>query len=155
MMTELVRGLRRLRRPARGYGEGARNASILLVDPKYEHNLGAVVRAAAVLGASAVRWTGTRITFPMRRLPREERLAHYKERVDFSPFPPAVSPKEAIEGMNVEGALTPIAIELRENGSLPETSSIPTVRFTSLALRTGRWGEARWRPATASSASQA
>jgi tRNA(Leu) C34 or U34 (ribose-2'-O)-methylase TrmL len=56
-------------------------ATILLIDPKYGHNLGAAVRAAATLGAERVLWTGDRIdlTSPRGRvrLPREERLRQY------------------------------------------------------------------------------
>lgn len=56
---------------------------VLLVDPKYGHNLGSVVRAAATLGASRVTWTGNRADADLvsargrERLPREERLRQY------------------------------------------------------------------------------
>jgi tRNA(Leu) C34 or U34 (ribose-2'-O)-methylase TrmL len=58
-------------------------AEILLINPKYGHNLGAAVRAAATLGAEAVHWTGDRVdlTGPRGkdRLPREERLRGYDQ----------------------------------------------------------------------------
>lgn len=57
-------------------------ASVLLIDPKYDFNVGGVVRAAALFGASEVRWSGTRVPTgkPGHRgiwLPREERAPRY------------------------------------------------------------------------------
>lgn len=49
---------------------------IALVNPKYESNLAAVVRAAACLDAQRVWYSGSRIKFG-ERIPREIRL--YKE----------------------------------------------------------------------------
>jgi tRNA C32,U32 (ribose-2'-O)-methylase TrmJ len=56
---------------------------VLLIDPKYPHNVGNALRACAVLGASELLWTGSRVRHPDRwgpgeRLPREERLRDYR-----------------------------------------------------------------------------
>jgi tRNA(Leu) C34 or U34 (ribose-2'-O)-methylase TrmL len=53
--------------------------AVLLLDPKFAHNVGAALRAAACFGASHMWWTGDRVPSPARwptgaRLPREERM---------------------------------------------------------------------------------
>ncbi|HEY7731768.1 MAG TPA: TrmH family RNA methyltransferase [Gaiellaceae bacterium] len=57
--------------------------AILLLDPKYPHNVGGALRAAACFGGSTLAWTGERVADPERwppgaRLPREERLRAYR-----------------------------------------------------------------------------
>lgn len=53
--------------------------AVLLLEPKFPHNVGGALRAAACFGASHLWWTGDRVPPPTRwpagaRLPREERL---------------------------------------------------------------------------------
>lgn len=54
-------------------------AGVLLLEPKFAHNVGGSLRAAACFGADVLRWTGRRVP-PIEewpegsRLPREERL---------------------------------------------------------------------------------
>ena len=68
--------------------------AVLVENPKYEHNLGSIVRACACFGISSLYWTGDRIdlasTGRKTRLPREERLAGYRsvtwERIRTSDF---------------------------------------------------------------------
>lgn len=63
------------------------SAHVLLINPKYPHNVGGVVRAASCFDAETVRWTGTRVSATPTdsyRLPREERMRDYRE-VDFKP----------------------------------------------------------------------
>lgn len=37
------------------------SAAVLLLDPKYPHNIGNAVRACAVFGVPQLRWIGTRV----------------------------------------------------------------------------------------------
>lgn len=57
-------------------------ANVILIDPKYPHNIGAAVRAASCFGIDRVIWTGTRSKKEIeiaKRVPREERMRGYKE----------------------------------------------------------------------------
>jgi len=52
--------------------------AVVLVDPKYSHNVGAAIRALSCFGVSTLFWTGTRVTGDeYERLPREERMKGY------------------------------------------------------------------------------
>lgn len=60
------------------------SAAVLLIDPKYPHNVGAAIRACSIFGADKLRWTGDRVPDPrteegthVGRLPREERMKLY------------------------------------------------------------------------------
>lgn len=58
------------------------DARIVLIDPKYPHNIGAAIRAASCFGASQVIWSGERSKKEIeaaKRIPREERMKGYKE----------------------------------------------------------------------------
>jgi tRNA G18 (ribose-2'-O)-methylase SpoU len=96
-----------------------------LIDAKYPHNVGGVLRAAAILGAEIVRWTGDRAP-PVRAhggpkrtaLPCEERLKDY-QRVDFA-WTPEASP-EVVDAIAQGRDLTPVALEVRKNAeALPD-----------------------------------
>ena len=55
--------------------------SIALINPKYPHNVGAVIRAASCFDIEQVWFTGTRISEELKgktRIPREERMKGYK-----------------------------------------------------------------------------
>jgi tRNA(Leu) C34 or U34 (ribose-2'-O)-methylase TrmL len=83
--------------------------AIILINPKFPHNVGAAVRAASCFGASQVWFTGTRVPIePGKgyRLPREERMKGYKK-VDLInyDYPFDKMPK----------GFTPVAIEVRPN----------------------------------------
>ena len=61
------------------------SASILLIDPKYPHNVGGAYRAAACFGAGALYVVGDRVSLAPHagyRLPREERLRSYRDEVE-------------------------------------------------------------------------
>lgn len=54
--------------------------SILLINPKYGHNVGAAIRAASCYGLEQVWYTGSRINKELeerKRFPREERMRGY------------------------------------------------------------------------------
>ena len=59
-----------------------RAPAIALIDPKYPHNVGMVVRLASCYGLRQVWFTGDRVSLnPARgeRLPREERMKGYRD----------------------------------------------------------------------------
>jgi tRNA(Leu) C34 or U34 (ribose-2'-O)-methylase TrmL len=115
--------------------------AILLVNPKYPHNVGAAVRAASCFGAQTVIFTGARLDWLINqsgkvRLPREERMKGYREVVmlnDDYPF------------NRFAGAVSPVAVEVRDNSERlpdfvhpahavyvfgPEDGSIPQITLT-------------------------
>ena len=57
-----------------------RTPAVVLIDPKYAHNVGMVVRLASCYGLSQVWFTGERVSLDVsfrKRLPREERMKGY------------------------------------------------------------------------------
>jgi tRNA(Leu) C34 or U34 (ribose-2'-O)-methylase TrmL len=57
--------------------------AVLLIDPRFPHNVGSALRACALLGAADLHWTGDRVPDPKQwpegaRLPREERMKCYR-----------------------------------------------------------------------------
>lgn len=93
------------------------STAVLLVDPKYPHNVGGVVRACSIFGVPELRWTGDRVhdnrSMARRagtgiskrgwRLPREERMRRYD--LDWGIDDGALD-------KFIERNLTPICIEL-------------------------------------------
>lgn len=56
-----------------------RAPGVLLINPKFPHNLGATIRACSCFGLDSLVWTGSRIQVSQyERLPREERMKGYK-----------------------------------------------------------------------------
>ena len=52
---------------------------IVLIDPKFSHNVGATIRACSCFGVESLVWTGSRIDVSKYgRLPREERMKGYR-----------------------------------------------------------------------------
>jgi tRNA(Leu) C34 or U34 (ribose-2'-O)-methylase TrmL len=83
--------------------------AVALIDPKYPHNVGMVVRLASCYGLRQVWFTGDRVTLdPARgeRLPREERMKGYRD-------------VEMIHYENVfdqfPAGTVPVAVEVRAN----------------------------------------
>jgi tRNA(Leu) C34 or U34 (ribose-2'-O)-methylase TrmL len=90
-----------------------RNAAVLLVDPKYPHNVGNAVRACAVFGVPQLRWTGRRVDEQLEyRLPREERLREYRERVTFQRVGTHLA-KRPVDHF-VRWGLTPVCCEVAD-----------------------------------------
>jgi hypothetical protein len=59
-----------------------RPPAIVLIDPKYAHNVGVVVRLASCYGLKQVWFTGERVSLDIsfrKRLPREERMKGYAD----------------------------------------------------------------------------
>jgi tRNA(Leu) C34 or U34 (ribose-2'-O)-methylase TrmL len=66
------------KRPAEGAAFG-RAPAVVLMDPKYPHNVGAALRACACYGLSQLWFSGARVRIDdaRERLPREERMRGY------------------------------------------------------------------------------
>lgn len=90
------------------------SSAILLVNPKYPHNVGTAIRAASCYGIPDLRFTGNRIENELAvldRIPREERMKGYKD----------VTWRRSLRPFDEFAHLTPVAIEVRENSEmLPE-----------------------------------
>lgn len=89
---------------------------IVLINPRYPHNVGGILRGASCYGADFLYWTGRRVTLEVgqgERLPREERMRGYRD-VEFMPVPEA--------GLfNRWEGLTPVAVEVNAQAEqLPE-----------------------------------
>jgi tRNA(Leu) C34 or U34 (ribose-2'-O)-methylase TrmL len=89
--------------------------AVVLIDPKFPHNVGNALRACAVFGASRLVWTGSRVAHPDRwtgsaRLPREERMKAYRN-VELGLGDE--DPEHAISTLSGWG-YTPVAIEVRD-----------------------------------------
>lgn len=87
-------------------------SAVALINPKYAHNVGGVLRACACFQASHLAWTPERVTHPKgwprkTRLPREERMKAYWGVSMFTP------PREQI--ISAFDGYTPVAVEVREN----------------------------------------
>ena len=97
-------------------------AAILLIDPKYPHNVGQSVRACAAYGVENLYFTGDRLNKAMRelkRLPREERLRGYRS----VKLEPIERPFDALP------ELTPVAVEIR-----PNSEALPVFQHPENAL---------------------
>ena len=84
--------------------------SVILHNPKYPHNVGAIVRACSNFGAKAILFTGSRILLEGNkqkgyRLPREERMKDYQDIILLNDDYPFNRFKDVI----------PVAVEKREN----------------------------------------
>lgn len=57
---------------------------VVLINPKYSHNVAAAIRACSCFGIKTLFWTGTRVhPSEYERLPREERMKGYRDVVWF------------------------------------------------------------------------
>lgn len=105
--------------------------SVVLINPKYTHNLAAAIRACSCFGVEDLIYTGTRLVInDKERLPREERMKGYKAvnwRHNARPFTPLTG--------------TPVCVEIRKDSEPlntfihpedaiyvfgPEDGSVPT-----------------------------
>lgn len=109
--------------------------SIVLINPKYPHNVGAVVRACSCFGITQIRLTGDRVVEEVRaaaRIPREERMRDYQEvsmvmdERPLSRLPEGATPVaiELVPGaenlMEFEHPPNPVYVFGPEDGSIPQ-----------------------------------
>jgi tRNA(Leu) C34 or U34 (ribose-2'-O)-methylase TrmL len=89
-------------------GDG-RAPAIVLIDPKFPHNVGAAVRAASCYGVGQVWFSGDRVQLVGERryrLPREERMRGYQD----------VELRHTDQPFDAFGRdAVPVAVELRRN----------------------------------------
>jgi tRNA(Leu) C34 or U34 (ribose-2'-O)-methylase TrmL len=109
---------------------------LILVNPKYLHNIAAAIRAASCFDVTRLVWTGTRVDLSLLdRLPREERMKGYKDVVwthdkhdkPFDLFMPDISPV-CVELLENSEPLT--TFEHPENAVYvfgPENGGVPQV----------------------------
>lgn len=82
---------------------------IALINTKFPHNIGAVVRAASCYGVKEVVFSGKRVVDRIledKRIPREERMRGYRD-VELTYHEDPLS--------YLKGIGTPVAVELRDN----------------------------------------
>lgn len=88
--------------------------AIVLVNPKYPHNVGSVLRTASCYGFRQVWFTGHRVIDWLynrgtSRIPREERMRGYREvNLINCDYPFDAFPSDAV----------PVAVEVRENSEI-------------------------------------
>lgn len=88
-------------------------AAVLLLNPKYPHNVAQSIRACAAYGVDHLRYTGLRLQREleqMKRIPREERMRGYSK----------VNWSHSLRPFNEFKEYIPICVELHSNSeSLP------------------------------------
>lgn len=91
---------------------GGRAPSVILMNPKFAHNVGAALRACSCFGIDQLVYTGDRIEGDLAlkgRLPREERMKGYKDvELAACDYPFERLPDDAVT----------VAVELRENAEV-------------------------------------
>lgn len=110
--------------------------AIVLANPKFAHNVGAVVRLASCYGYPSVLWTGDRVSLDVpagQRLPREERMKAYHDvamhqtQRPFDGLPPDATPvcvellPTAQQLHQFEHPENPVYVFGPEDGSVPSS----------------------------------
>jgi tRNA(Leu) C34 or U34 (ribose-2'-O)-methylase TrmL len=121
--------------------------AVVLCNPKYPRNVGAVVRAASAYGVSQVIYTGDRIVLEEgERLPREERMRGYGKVELFQfdyPFdifqdatPVAIEVRQGCEQLPwFEHPENAVYVFGPEDGSIPEVILRHCHRFVAIPTR--------------------
>ena len=87
-----------------------KNPTVILIDPKFPHNIGNALRACAAFGAKQLWLTGDRALSEIgKRIPREERMKGYGK-------VQLIRSEKPLNHLN--GNVTPICIELAK-GAMP------------------------------------
>jgi tRNA(Leu) C34 or U34 (ribose-2'-O)-methylase TrmL len=94
--------------------------AVVLINPKYLHNVAAAIRACSCFGVDTLFWTGTRVNpSAYERLPREERMKGYKE----------VQWKNTERPFDHLEEMSPVCVEL-----LPSSSNLSTFTHPERAV---------------------
>lgn len=82
-------------------------SKIILINPKFPHNLGGAIRAAAIFGGiDEVLFSGARLSLDgLSRLPREERMKDYSH----------INYRRFSKPLNHIGSLIPVCVERLDN----------------------------------------
>lgn len=99
-----------------GKSNRGRAPAVVLIDPKFPHNVGAALRACACWGIEQLWWTGARVTVNVargKRLPREERMKGFKRVTLLN--------DDRVFDRFERRTFTPVAVELR-----PQSESLVT-----------------------------
>lgn len=81
---------------------------LILINPKYVHNVAAAIRAASCFDVTRLVWTGSRVDPTLLdRLPREERMKGYRD--------VTWNHDQADKPFEYFSAVTPVCVELMEN----------------------------------------
>jgi tRNA(Leu) C34 or U34 (ribose-2'-O)-methylase TrmL len=123
---------------------------IIMINPKYAHNVAAAIRAASCFDIESLVWTNERVDpDTMDRLPREERMkgyrevawVHDRERKPFEYFEAGVTPV-CIELLENSQALTtfihpknPVYVFGPEDGGVPQVIRMHCHRFVHIQAR--------------------
>ena len=137
-------------------GEKGIPPAIGLINPKYPHNIGEIIRATSCFGIRQIWFTGDRVALnpdAEKRIPREERMRGYKdielyqfdhflEQFDSNATPVAIEVKPGCESLpQFKHPENPVYIFGPEDGTLPSSIlrlchrfvAIPTRHCTNLA----------------------
>ncbi len=87
-------------------GGAKAQVAVVLINPKYPHNVGGALRACAALGAQDLLWTGDRVVFNAKHLPDAQRRQRSQQSVQFAQDPNAIL-------RLVNRGLVPVAVEMK------------------------------------------
>jgi tRNA(Leu) C34 or U34 (ribose-2'-O)-methylase TrmL len=90
--------------------------AVILINPKYPHNVAGAIRACSCFGVSDLVWTGKRVDpAQYSRLPREERMKGYSD----------VHWQMSEKPVDLFPSYTPVCVELLENAESLTTFEHP------------------------------
>jgi tRNA(Leu) C34 or U34 (ribose-2'-O)-methylase TrmL len=98
--------------------------AVVLINPKFPHNVGQAVRCASCYGVRQVWYSGSRVSLSGARLPREERLKGYEGVAIVKCKDPLAEILEAVPDA------VPVAVEVRAGSEqLPEFEHPPNAVY--------------------------
>jgi tRNA(Leu) C34 or U34 (ribose-2'-O)-methylase TrmL len=106
--------------------------AVVLIDPKYDYNVGNIIRTCSCYGVKTLIWSGERVQVDKSRsyrLPREERMAGYRDVHLFREDMPLDMLKGGVPvAVEVRAAATPLPIFVHPKNAMyvfgPEDGSL-------------------------------